>query len=241
MQARPEVLDRVRKLLDRTTANGCTEAEAQEALAKAQRLMDEHNLSMAHFERETGQAAGGVEFVAWESDTAHSHYVAAMLVVQEAFPVVAVMHQFKRRTAGGRGKTVKVDITLYGDPANVEAATWALDFLATSFRSLWDRYRVRHRAGTAMMKGYYHGLGDGFLAKLKQSRAELERQLPGSSKALALRAERFREMARDANPGMELQKVGYRDGSAYDQGYKDGQEINLARPVEQGRRAQLPR
>ena len=43
---REKLMDRVRALLAMTTSNGCTEAEATTAAAKAAKLMEEHDLKL---------------------------------------------------------------------------------------------------------------------------------------------------------------------------------------------------
>ena len=42
-----KVIDRIEQLLKRTTENGATQAEAEQAVAYAQKLMDKHNLELA--------------------------------------------------------------------------------------------------------------------------------------------------------------------------------------------------
>ncbi len=226
---RPEVLDRLQKLLSKTTANGATEAEAQTALAMAQRLMDEHNLTSADI-RLGGEEDRIVEFVAWEKAWSESHYIAALDTVQKVFSVTGVARRYKARI-GKSGRTVKVAIVLYGDAANVEAASWALEFLATAFKGLWDRYRVAHESPSTDMLPYYLGLGHGFAHKSEESRARLELERPGSRSTLAIFKGKSEQAAEMANPGMKLVVKRIEGGSSYDAGVRDGGNINLARPL----------
>lgn len=232
--ARPEVLDKLSKILARTVANGASEAEAQSALVLAQRLMDEYGLSQADL---NGPDLGGaVMFDAWEGSSASSHYLAAMSVVDEVFHVTSVC---MRRRVKGTGEQTGVTIRVFGLPANVEAAAWALEFLATSFKHLWTVYRTRTGAPTDAMLGYFRGLQDGFLARTEAARVALERSHPGAGTALALRADAGREAMQAVFPEAREIARKVNNTSGYEQGYKDGQDINLARPIESGKRKAL--
>lgn len=55
----PKVIDRIHKMLNLAKDGGATEAEAASAMEKAQKLMNEHNLSMAHLEAKGGTSEDG--------------------------------------------------------------------------------------------------------------------------------------------------------------------------------------
>ncbi len=226
---RTNLLAKIQGLLSKTVANGATEAEAATAMSAAQRLMDQHNIALAEIVGRSDDAGIFGETTAWTSDTAHSHFVSAIPIVEKVFAVKAVL---KRLVYPG-GKTAEVRILLFGDPSNVEPATWALNFLGPTFRRLWDAYRIRTRAKTAEMQGYYFGLVDGFLGKLDEQRADLERTQIGSANALALLADRLDQAFAAAYPqaGKVVKKYDG-DGDAYADGCRDGRDINLARPIE---------
>ena len=68
MSERPkeDVIERVRKLLSKTEAKGCTQSEAEAAFQAASRIMAEHNLDMAEVEDRGNPAA-----VSWIESDAH--------------------------------------------------------------------------------------------------------------------------------------------------------------------------
>lgn len=50
MSNRAQIIDRLRKLRERTVENGCTEAEAMAAMAMIGKIMDEHNVAMSEID-----------------------------------------------------------------------------------------------------------------------------------------------------------------------------------------------
>jgi hypothetical protein len=232
---RDNVLNKIRHLLNKTTANGASEAEAQTAMAMAQRLLDEHNLSMAEVAGPVGTDGDGYQSsVAWESDTLHSQYAFVMVVVDRAFAVRSIVRRYK---SGSR--TTAVKIVVFGDPVNVEAATWALKYLAGTFRSLWDRYRARTGARTDLMVGYYGGLQVGLLQRLDAERQSHLAELPGgSANALVLVRDRLEQAFAAAYPNVKaLVKRGNQD--AFADGVADSRDVSLNRPLAEGQRRQI--
>jgi hypothetical protein len=226
---RPILLSRIQNLLNRNVQNGASEAEAATCMSQAQRIMDEHNIALADVVSRSADDSIFDQSIAWTSDTAHSHFVSAIPVVEKVFAVKAVV---KRLVYPG-GKTAQVNIVLFGDPSNIETATWALNFLGATFRRLWDAYRIRTKAGTSDMQGYYFGLVDGFLARLDEQRADLERTQLGATNALALLSGRLDQAFAAAFPQAGAIVKRYDgDGNVYADGCRDGREINLARPIE---------
>jgi hypothetical protein len=224
------LLGRIQNLLNKTTQNGATEAEAATAMTNAQKIMDEHNIALADVVSRLTDDSMFDQSVAWTSDTAHSHFVSAIPIVEKVFAVKAVVKRLKLR---GTSKTAAVNIVLFGDPSNIETATWALNFLGATFRRLWDAYRIRTKARTSDMQGYYFGPVDGFLARLDEQRANLERTQLGATNALALLSGRLDRAFAAAFPQAGAIVKRYSgDGNVYADGCRDGRDINLARPIE---------
>lgn len=231
MTDKTSILDRVRKLLARTTANGATEAEAQSAMAMAQRLMDEHNIAVAEL---PASGSPGEEFgaaVAWEGKHLGDHYLASLAVIQRVFQVRSLVMNSMKPGKTSRGQLVGVRIAMFGDAVNVEGATWAINFLGPTFKSLWDRHRARTGAAPAARVGYFAGLQDGMLARLDRERDEALRQLPGSRNALAVLSGKLDQAFDALAPQAKAITKATADASAYADGVRDGAEINMARAV----------
>jgi hypothetical protein len=237
---RGALLDRIQALLSKTVERGATEAEAQAALAAAQRLMDAHNIELAQVLDHDPDAVEFGEEVAWEGKYANSMVDAAASILHEVFAVRCV--RARRRMPfrlDVRRSTLGVQVLLIGDPTNRDAARWALNFLAGTFRRLWDAYRAGIDGGNRWSRrAYVEGLVDGFLARLGAERAARERDRPGTANALVplrSRLDRAAEASvagspRDSRP---IQTAGFSwaDRDAYKAGRRDGRDINLARPI----------
>jgi hypothetical protein len=172
---RVALLNGIEALLPQTTANEATEAEATRAIQAATKLMDAHNIAMGEVlaRDPNSNTASFDKAVAWESDTLHSHYFAALTVVEKVFAVKAFVIESKHapEVAGPGAKTIGVRIVIFGEITNIPSAVWGLNFLGPLYRRLWDKYRVEWHSPNAEMLMYYYGLTDGFLAKLKENRA----------------------------------------------------------------------
>jgi hypothetical protein len=237
---REALLGRIQALLNKTVERGATEAEAQAALAVAQRLMDAHNIELAQvLDHDPDAVAFGRE-VAWEGKKWDSLYGAATRVVNEVFAVraVVVRSMVSWAEVGMRARLSGVEVILIGDPTNREAARWALGFLVATFRRLWDAYRVRagDELGRWDREDYIEGLVRGFLDRIREERATGERERPGSANALVPLRSRLDRAHQEFTAGFEPGKSlspGWADpgAAAYEAGRRDGRDINLARPI----------
>jgi hypothetical protein len=99
---REALLGRIQALLNKTVERGATEAEAQAALAVAQRLMDAHNIELAQVVDHDSDAVAMGQEVAWEGKSANSLYDAVMPIIAEVFAVRA--HPLRREAAARVGR-----------------------------------------------------------------------------------------------------------------------------------------
>jgi Protein of unknown function (DUF2786) len=225
------LLSRIQNLLNKTVQNGATEAEAATAMANAQRLMDQHNIALADIVSRSDDDSIFEQADAWTSDTAHSHFVSCLPIIEQVFAVKTVL--WKTRYQGRRSAyTIKV----FGDASNIENATWAINFLGPLYRRLWDRFRAAHKAPTADMLNYYGGLTDGVLRRLQG-----DRQLEATgSRALVLLNGRLEQAFGAAFPNLkQIVKKNTGSADAYHAGLKDSDQINLARPLDNPDRRSL--
>jgi hypothetical protein len=251
---REALLGRIQALLNKTVERGATEAEAQAALAVAQRLMDAHNIELAQVLDHDPDAVAFGDEEAWEGKSANSLYDTAIPIIREFFAVRCVRVRSGVKPPpewaklGMRPRTTKVEILLIGDPTNRDAARWALDFLAGTFRRLWDAYRVRagDDLGRWDREDYIAGLVRGFLDRVREEGAARERERPGSANALVpLRGRLDRAVAAFVDgfepDGRPSQIGGWADcgAAAYQAGRRDGRDINLARPIGRSRPRRL--
>jgi hypothetical protein len=235
---REQLLSRIQNLLNKTVANGATEAEAEAAMVAAQKLMDRYNIALAEIIDHDETAVSFDNEVVWEGKSVSSLYDAATRIIDKVFAVRTMIVKLgipPIPEVKFRGKTLKVQVILVGDPTNIEAARWALRFLVDTFGRLWDAYCIRTgERDRYAYRGYIGGLVDGFLAKLREERAESERGQARSANALVPLNTRLDEAFRAFEA--DFKKV-ERDRSsvdpfAYEEGCRAGRDINLARPIE---------
>jgi Protein of unknown function (DUF2786) len=233
---RETLLTRIQHLLNKTVENGCTEEEAAAALAHAQRLMDQHNIALG----ELAQKEEKISFsktVAWEKAWAENNYSCCLPVVEAVFGVKSVIWRKGKYT--GKGTQSVVQILLFGDPAGVESATWAVNYLGPLYLDLWNRYRTAHRLSTSENQTYYYGLTAGFLDKLREDRAAHQTVQTGT--ALACLSKELVRQFNEEFPKLKYPKRSLNGSNdTYNAGRRDGRNINLARPLA-GTKKALPR
>lgn len=219
---RTKLLAKLQAILAKTTGAGATEAEAEAAVKLAQRLMAEHNVSLAEVEGfEAAQEDWETLDLEGDPGTAEAPYV--MNLVQRFFFVRWVRTRVGRKVVRWR---------LFGTRENVQTAAWVAGFLRATFVDLWRARRMRDgcRHAPSEARSYYYGLYCGLRAKLEAERARYLK--PSDGRALALV-----ETKLDGQFRVVFGKLkGYSPQTTYDpalfqEGREAGGRINIARPV----------
>ena len=200
MNERPidNVIDRVRKLLAKTAAKGCTRAEAEAAFQAASRIMAEYNLDLAEVAVEDNTTDN-----AWTEEEVYQtgrwtlEIQLAVEIVMEFFFVEALV--VTDWNVGGRRRKV---LRFFGRPENVQTATRAFDALIYAFDSLFREYRRRTRRPASDRRTFVAGVASGFTQKLQDEldAMEIERDLQQgkSSGSTALAIQSVAEQTRQA-------------------------------------------
>lgn len=208
---RETIIDRIKALFERTTENGCTEAEAIAAALTAQRLIARYDVTDAELD-EQRDSETIIEAMTAPVCTAWSAYLAA--TVATAFrcrpTVTKVSHGSRRKR-----------YSFIGYQTDVEAARLA-------FEHLHEVRRWRREYPGYSLKGVKSSYCTGFVVGVAD---ELERQ----TKALMVVVPKEVDAAyRAATEGGKTytakRDVTYR--SAFDRGRSDGRDASRARSVE---------
>ena len=165
----PSVIEKLRKILAKTEEAGCTEAEAQSAMARASRLMAEHNLSLDQIQKEVGSEK--VEWIEGSGDTLTRwtmEHNLAFFIAKEFFFVEGLIHNI------GYGRTQKKLLTLFGQAHNVEAGKWAFNALLDAFGRLFREYRKKSGCPANERRMFVSGVAKGFREKMQDERTALE-------------------------------------------------------------------
>lgn len=124
-----KVKEIVARLLDRTTANGCTPGEASVAIAKAHELLAKHGLSLGDISREESL----IEKVKINTDTKtlSAIQVSIACALKEHFGVEVI----KSRSSDGSSR-----LCVIGERVKVEIFNNAFVFAYTAFKSNWNKF-----------------------------------------------------------------------------------------------------
>lgn len=215
-----DVISKVKKLL--ALSESPNEHEARSALAKAQALMLEHELSMAEVESYDPEAGKYEEQVVREGSPImpyETHFAGG--VIQEFFFVEV----FTRTVRSERTER----LLFFGKPGNVETARHVFEYLAQTFRRLWDEFRTEHGLTSKEARSFYAGLVDGLTAKLRAERRQQKEAKPETANALVRIQSELRERFLEINPRViegKLQPISV-DAVAYGGGIRRGQSIEV--------------
>lgn len=149
-----KIKDIISKLLNRTTANGCTEGEAAVALAKARNLLAKYNLSVQDLDSDENS----IEELKVETDT-------KTLSLTQAYIALALKDHFGVEIVNS-GNSHSSCLKIVAEKFKAEIFKEAFLFAYNSFKSNWSRYsktlacstqeKTFHR-GT-YLKGYCDGI-----------------------------------------------------------------------------------
>ena len=156
---REDALDRVQKLLNRTTANGCTEAEATVAAGQAQKLMLKHNIEALDLDTEEDE-----EIRTWED------------------PLDVMPNRLKHTWRGQlamvicrhNGSTVfwgwagwKPKLTIAGRASDVTTTRYLYNFVVREMERMVQDYRGN---GRTWLNNWRLGVVDGIAVSLREAR-----------------------------------------------------------------------
>jgi hypothetical protein len=227
---REGLLKKLQALLSKTVENGCTEAEAQAALAKVSALMEEHRISSAEIEAHTpGQSEYGGGY-AFKGRTLPVEYAWAIEPVEFAFGVKVVITRLKSKDTGRQSGA---GLIVFGTETACQAARWGFDFLSATFKDLWNRYRIRFlvQEGEKARESYYAGLALGLMGRLRHEREMRAFAQPVRRNELARIDSRLDDAFAEAFPDTkkEIRRAGANDHLL--NGAEAGSRINLARQL----------
>lgn len=249
-QINSQLIEKIKKLLQKTESRGATQAEAAAAFALASKLLAEHNLDLADLETDAPAED-------WTEDAAldtgrwlYEHNLAYGIVKNFYF-----VEGFFAWTREGATKQAKKRLMLFGKKSNVETAKFVLNSLIAAFDRLWVDYRAHYNRPASERKLFAGGVAQGFADKLDRERREMEierdvvqgRRSGSTALALVGVREQTLQAYRDAHPTFFRENgdakgskttFTVRDGAAdtHRAGYEAGSRLQINRGVGQERR-----
>lgn len=219
-EARRKLLDRIKALLAKTVANGCTEAEALSALSVARRIMAEHEVT-------AGDLAAGGEDVERDSRAAEDRDG----IREQLVGGVAAFCQCR----GWKEGTLD-QLAFCGLAGDVIFAHWLLDTLAEFVRrALTDHLAATWRPGMpSVRRTEIKAFVAGCCVRLAERLHQLAQQYAGAegeAKHSLIKA-KLREL------GIQLKaergSFEFLDAKAYDAGAARADDATFAKPINAG-------
>jgi hypothetical protein len=221
MNERQKILDRVRALLSKTVDNGCTEAEAMAALAKAQEMMAAHNVHDAELQMQ--RASAGIAGSASANDP---HLVRQYLGMS-----VGTFCNCRVWSSQSTG------VTFCGVDGDETFAVWLLDTLAAFVHRELKAFRKTLPKGNARLtRMHTKGFVIGCCRRISDKLNELARaNAPASGAGLVVcRNALIDEKLADMHFTSRQRRVSYAQ-SAYAAGHEAGASASFNRPVNGGK------
>lgn len=228
-----DILERIRKILSRTTENGCTEGEAQAAAHLAARLMEENNISIADLEMsEFYQDEQRMNRWTYENDLAFN-------IVDKFFPVECVLQP------SGRAYIKQI----FGTRENVERAQFTYRKLLEAFRTHWNTHQLRTNTPTEHRRAYIVGFSAGYSAQLMKEKESqpLDNATALSNNSIVVRtiAQKTASAFEENNAGREITRkdnsitLGDLNQEVVRAGFADGYKLFIGREIGREQRNQL--
>lgn len=170
-EKRENILRKIKALREKTTANGCTEAEAMAAMAKMEELMNEHNVAFADISEVEAAQYGIVRANAGiKSDTRVTWHPALSIC---AWPIIQMCGCEGYRSGSG-------DYVIFGEKNDALTAQYLIGLIRTTSEQAWRQYWDYNRrfGGHAAREraSFLHGFGgrvrDGAIEILKERKAQ---------------------------------------------------------------------
>lgn len=223
-----DIIAKLQKILAKADpARGATEAEANSAMAMAQRLAIQHNIDLASVTAADAPGTSSIETdrVDLDGDTAtrRLHHIPAAQALMECFDV-----RFIWRGAGSQ-------CVIIGEKTDVAIAAYCWPWLNTTYLELFRQFAKTHRSNhseNVQRRSYYHGLTSGIITNNRRQRAEAAAAPGGNCFALVIAKKEDAVNARVAEEFPDCRKARKArdlewDGAAAYHGNKAGLQIRL--------------
>ena len=154
------ILELIRKILSRTEANGCTQAEAEAAFAMASRKLAEHNLTMEDVVAPQGGEESFIEEALHETGRWSLEDNLCYGILKEFYFVEGFFNR-------PNGRKV---FMIFGKPDNVATARFIWSALHASFDRCWTMYRFLNKRPANEKRLFVAGMAKGFIERMREER-----------------------------------------------------------------------
>lgn len=228
-----DVVEKIAKLLALANKNDNAH-QAEAAMAKATQLAMEHNLCLQSIEKRKDNATEAyIRGFYHEGAKASPERKYIWDIVEKYFSVAVITHKDVDKVT----KKKLSFVTFVGSETNVKIAEYAYRFLQRTFKELWEQEKIK-RGWSLRDKRYrssfYQGLRGGFIAKMKETQAQVEQTM-----AMVLVRDPNIAKAVDEQVGKLVKTYNYikprhNSNEVRAVGFQRGQEISLNPALKEG-------
>lgn len=221
-----DIIDRIEKLLRRTTENGATTAEAEQALAYAQKLMDKHNIELAEVMSHNQDAAPKFDDVGEEPVQFKAKFETFEKSVAHT---VCTMCDLKFYYRNHRYPKKRIEVVFYGLQRDIDIGKMLYAEL-----TLMSRVMARHHLGKKWTQSHWHycnGFAYGLQIKADEWKAERDRQRSTNTNALIVLKDELIAQYQEKNLKLRTARSSARQNTHTDefqQGVRDGKDYDLS-------------
>lgn len=226
---RQDVIRKIQRLLQ--LAQSSNQHEAELALAKAQALMLEHELSEDEVSGSSDDRPSWVFVDAFVGNrrSPESYFVEA--IVQEFF-FCEIVHV---RQFYWHARDNKSIVQIFGDERHAIVARYVFVFLMRTFKNLWAERKRRDALNNSSRRSYYYGLHEALAVKLRERQAEAMSDKTETAGSTMIRLKNdvsaaLAEQLPDIKAGRKPKSVSL-DAEGYCCGLQDGDGIQLRTPL----------
>lgn len=212
------IIKKIQNLL--ALANSSNEHEASAAANMANKLLMKYNLSLQQIEKREKKYDASRKSTGKRRFGSETSFVCSLL---EEFFFVRIIHSRKRDFLG---RIENYEMVIIGEKHNVAIAEYVLDFLSSTYKECFKKYRKQTGCPVSSRKSYYYGLYAGLHKKLKESTQKVQQE---AGLVLVPDADLDKHIKDNFNTKSQKEKSSFSDKNAVAQGMEDGKNINIAR------------
>lgn len=234
------IINLIAKLKVRTTANGCTEAEAIQAAEKLHSLLTEYNLTLEEAD------VAGAKMMQLDIDTEGERSVIEDVIMAIAYYTdTKIWRRLDVKMTRGKYKQITAGYTIIGVEEDVMVCEYIWDLLAVCFRREIYAFKANTINPTrAEVNGFKWGLASRINSRLYEMKKKTEEENSQNVYGLVLRSKALRIQNKLKEMGVNLSSDSKArketiDMKSYRQGEEAANKIMLSKGVNNNEQTKL--
>lgn len=233
------IVSKIGKIIDKAHCSAATEKEAEVFLQKAQELMVKYNLSQCQLNNEqrtfirrpVGKLYKKTPSYIYDlcrllEDHYFIHYIKTYVSsIDESGSIIPGKYEYY--------------IELFGEPSNVEIASYIFEVLMMQCDNLWSAFMKEMKRYGQSIRGrytkgsYVRGIIAGYQSKLDSQKNMLATKSSQYQALIRVGDPLLKEMYHKEYPSLRQTKTRYTQDSGYDHGFQEGKKLTISTPLGQ--------